>query len=260
MATGDWPGQSLYVLLHNWGRYHGGSVFVRSATQLGPVSWRFSLCTFCYTTGAGITEVQSLYVLLHNWGRYHGGSVFVRSATQLGPVSWRFSLCTFCYTTGAGIMEVQSLYVLLHNWDRYHGGWRPSSDVSFHRTTVILPSALDKPSIMKHHVYNRRRTSSQTSPRRSPTMVTLHNTRFVECRWWNDGWTVKTVVIWRSSASMIPAPGLLNNPLTSTTVFRTLLLIRRSCEKRPRTLDACGEDEVKFFQAVPGNPTAPPAA
>ena len=25
-------------------------------------------------------------------------------------------------------------------------------------------------------------------------------------RWWNDGWTVKTVVTWRSSASMIPAP------------------------------------------------------
>ena len=25
-------------------------------------------------------------------------------------------------------------------------------------------------------------------------------------RWWNDGWTVKTVVTWRLSASMIPAP------------------------------------------------------
>ena len=45
-----------------------------------------------------------------------------------------------------------------------------------------------------------------TSPRRSPTMVTLHDTRFVECRWWTDGWTVKTIVTWRSSASMIPAP------------------------------------------------------
>ena len=30
-----------------------------------------------------------------------------------------------------------------------------------------------------------------------------------QCRWWIDGWTVKTVVTWRSSASMIPAPGLL---------------------------------------------------
>ena len=44
---------------------------------------------------------------------------------------------------------------------------------------------------------------------RSPTMVVLLDTRFVECRWWNDGWTVKTVVTRRSSASMIPAPGSL---------------------------------------------------
>ena len=71
-------------------------------------------------------------------------------------------------------------------------------------TTVIPPSALDKPSIMKR--YYRRRTCSHTSPRRLPTMVTLHDTRFVECRCWNDGWTTKTVVIWRSSASTIPAP------------------------------------------------------
>ena len=42
---------------------------------------------------------------------------------------------------------------------------------------------------------------------RSPTMVTLHDTQFVECRWWNDGWTMKTVVTRRSLASMIPAPG-----------------------------------------------------
>ena len=49
------------------------------------------------------------------------------------------------------------------------------------------PSA--NPSIMKR--YHRRRTCSHTSPRRSPTMVTLHVTRFVECLWWNDGWTVK---------------------------------------------------------------------
>ena len=42
---------------------------------------------------------------------------------------------------------------------------------------------------------------------RSPTMITLHYTRFVECQWWNDCWTVKTVVTLRSSASMIPTPG-----------------------------------------------------
>ena len=87
---------------------------------------------------------------------------------------------------------------------RYHGGRRPSSDDSFHSPTVIPPSALDKPSIMKP--YYRRRTRNHTSPRSSPTMVTLYDTRFVESRWWNDGWTVKTVVTGRSSASMIPAP------------------------------------------------------
>ena len=27
---------------------------------------------------------------------------------------------------------------------------------------------------------------------RPPTMVTLHDTGFLECRWWNEGWTVKT--------------------------------------------------------------------
>ena len=75
---------------------------------------------------------------------------------------------------------------------RYHEGRRPSNDDSFHSPTVIPQSALDKPSIMKR--YHLRRTCSHTSPRRSPTMVTLHDTGFVECRWWNDGWTVKTVV------------------------------------------------------------------
>ena len=86
----------------------------------------------------------------------------------------------------------------------YHGGRRLSSDDSLHSPTVIPPSALDKPSIMKR--YHRRRTCSQTSPHRSTTMVTLHDTWFVECQWWNDGWTVKTVVTWWSLASMIPAP------------------------------------------------------
>ena len=73
--------------------------------------------------------------------------------------------------TGAGIMEADSCY-------------SPA--------VVIPPSALDTPSIMKR--YHRRRTCSHTSHRRSPTMVTLHDTGFVECRWWNDGWTVKTVI------------------------------------------------------------------
>ena len=88
---------------------------------------------------------------------------------------------------------------------RYHRGRRPSSDDNFHSPTVSPPSTLYKASIMKR--YHRRRTCSHTSPRRLPTMVMLHDARFVECRWWNDGWTVKPVIIWRSSASMIPAPG-----------------------------------------------------
>ena len=87
---------------------------------------------------------------------------------------------------------------------RYHGGRRPSSDDSFHSPTAIPPSALGKPSIMKR--YHRRWTTRWGVTARSPTMITLHDTRFVECRWWNDGWTVQTVVTWRSSASMIPAP------------------------------------------------------
>ena len=88
-------------------------------------------------------------------------------------------------------------------WGRYHGGRRPSSDDSFHSPTVIPPSALDKPSIMKR--YHRRQTTRWGVAARWPTMVALHNTRFVEFRWWNDGWTVKTVVTWRSSAFMIRA-------------------------------------------------------
>ena len=68
---------------------------------------------------------------------------------------------------------------------RYHGGRPPSSDDNLHSLTVTPPSTLDKPSITKR--YHRRRTCSHTSTRRSPTMVTLHDTRFVECRWWSDG-------------------------------------------------------------------------
>ena len=35
-------------------------------------------------------------------------------------------------------------------------------------------------------------------------MTTTMMMMIVECRWWNDGWTVKTVVTGRWSASMIP--------------------------------------------------------
>ena len=71
------------------------------------------------------------------------------------------------------------------SWGRYCEGRRLSRDDSLHSPTAIPPSALDKLSIMKS--CNRRRTLSHTSPRHSLTMVTLHDTRFVQCRWWNDG-------------------------------------------------------------------------
>ena len=100
--------------------------------------------------------------------------------------------------------SVPGIHLPYNTWGRYHRGRRPSSDDSFRSPTVILPSALDKPRIMKR--YHRRWMCSHTSPHHSPTMVTRHDTQFVECRWSNDGWTVKTVVTWRSSASMIPAP------------------------------------------------------
>ena len=44
--------------------------------------------------------------------------------------------------------------------------------------------------------------------RRWCSMVTFYDTWVVERWWWNDCWTVKTVVTWRSPASMIPAPGV----------------------------------------------------
>ena len=90
-------------------------------------------------------------------------------------------------------------------WGQYHGDWWPSTDDSFHSPTITPPSALDKLSIMMR--YHRRWTTRCGVTARSPTMVTLHDNRFVECRWWIDGWTVKTVVPWRSSAFMILAPG-----------------------------------------------------
>ena len=89
----------------------------------------------------------------------------------------------------------------------YHGGRQPSRDDSLHSPTVIPPSALDKLSIVKCYCYLR--TTRWGVAARSPTLVTLCDTRFVRYRWWNDGWTVKTVITWQLLASIIPAPGLL---------------------------------------------------
>ena len=171
----------------------------------------------------------SVFALLHKcrwlnslnrgWSRFCSGSCSCRCSLLT------VALVVLCVSNPRGqftlILDILSLvcFRLLRSrlsWEsekqlvlsvlgRYRGGRRPSSDDSFHSPTVIPPSVLDKPSIMKR--YHRRRTTRWGVTARSPTMVTLHETRFVECRWWSDGWTVKTVVTWRSLASMIPAPG-----------------------------------------------------
>ena len=79
--------------------------------------------------------------------------------------------------------------------------WQQSSQSNRHSTISTRQTEY-------HKGYHRQQTTRWGVSACSPTMVTLHGTGFVECRWWNDGWTVKTVVTWRSSASMIPAPGL----------------------------------------------------
>ena len=96
-------------------------------------------------------------------------------------------------------------------WGRYRGGRRPSSDDSLHSPTVIPPSALDKPNIMKR--FHRRRTMRWGVTAHSPTMVPLHDTGFVECRWWNDGWAVKTVVTVVGLHDTGPWCGWMNNSI-----------------------------------------------
>ena len=150
-----------------------------------------------------VTAVSARHVILHDLKKKKKNDTCNACYIIRGP--WA-NLTHCCFTQSR---PPTRLTFDRENWGWYHGGRRPSSDDSFHNQTVIPPSALDKPIIKKR--YHRRRTCSHTSPRRLPTMVTLHDTRFVECRWWNDGWTVKTVVTWRSLASMIPAPGLLSS-------------------------------------------------
>ena len=91
-------------------------------------------------------------------------------------------------TTGAGIMEAEDHQVMTVF----------TVQLSFHHRHLTTH-------IMKH--CHHRRTCSHTSPRCSTMMVTLHDTCFVECQWWN---TVKTVVTWQLLASMILAPGLVS--------------------------------------------------
>ena len=63
---------------------------------------------------------------------------------------WETRVCSNTETASMSPRERQT-------WGRYHGGRRPSSDDSLHSSTVIPPSALDKPNIMKR--YHRRRTT-----------------------------------------------------------------------------------------------------
>ena len=88
--------------------------------------------------------------------------------------------------------------------DRYHGGRWPSGDDSFHSPSFHHQHSTNQVSwsvtivdecAVTHHLVVRWR------------WLRFMILGFVKCRWWNDGWTVKTVVTWWSSASMIPAPG-----------------------------------------------------
>ena len=113
--------------------------------------------------------------------------VYIKSSAWCPRATVTMLISCTCANTQNPIVSIVDLvfcnllceHELSRSRGRYHGGRRPSSDDSFHSPTVIPPSALDKPSITKR--YHRRRTCSHTSPRRSLTMVTLHDTRFVEC-------------------------------------------------------------------------------
>ena len=114
----------------------------------------------------------------------------------------------FSQTPPSDLKAILKAYNIYFNrqfetWSQNHGDLPMSSDDSFHSPTVIPPLALDKPSIMKR--YHHRQTMRWGVTARLPTMVTHHDTRFVKSQWWNDSWTVKTVVTWQSLASMIPA-------------------------------------------------------
>ena len=122
------------------------------------------------------------------------------------PVYPRVSKRRSSNSTERGVTHINDMQQQVYNRVRYRGGptivkWRQFSQSNRHSTIGTRQTEYHEAR------YHRRRMCSHTSPRRSPTMVTLHDTGLVECRWWNDGWTVKTVVTWQSSASMIPAPG-----------------------------------------------------
>ena len=123
-------------------------------------------------------------------------------------------LCTTTHIVGteSTVPLVTDCAVALVNHREWLSAWGNITEPDDRQVTTVFTV---QPSFHHRHstnrvswsVTNRRQTTRWGVTARSPTMVMLHDTRFVECRWCNDGWTVKTVVTWRSSASMIPAPG-----------------------------------------------------
>ena len=132
-----------------------------------------------------------------------------------------FTLVPSCFVSGAGTMEaddrqemtvftVQPSFHHWHSTNEYHEALPSSTNVQSHLTSSLADD------------------------------VTLHDYHFVESRWWNDGWTVKTVVTWRSSASMIPAPDVGNEGCFAPVVIsHALLQLHCACIAGFRHTCAC---------------------
>ena len=61
------------------------------------------------------------------------------------------SVCSLCTSYCVYFTVVNLFLAAPYFRGRYHGGRQPSNNDSFHSPTVIPPSALDKPSIMRRH-------------------------------------------------------------------------------------------------------------
>ena len=94
-----------------------------------------------------------------NWPRAQSCANHVHNIERLSRATCRVPL----YRTVKPLAFIPDRFVCLvvmcpprerQTWGQYHGGRRPSSDDSLHSPTVIQPSAVDKPSIMKR--YHRR--------------------------------------------------------------------------------------------------------
>ena len=138
-----------------------------------------SFSTFSFTTSPVSYIVPSPYK-----GFFHCPGVAQRASAKLDCGMTRMTESKLRCRPGTSGQRDRSAGVL--GWGRRFmtgsgAGIMETDDRQVTTAFTITPlSALDKPSIMK--CYHRRRTCSHTSPRRSPTMVTSHDTRFVECR------------------------------------------------------------------------------